>query len=111
MFQISIALVVIIVFMLRLLWQKRKNQITKNEFIFWFSFWLVSAVVIIFIKKIDSLVSTLGFSGSGIQILLYFSVATLFYFIFRVRLRIERLEQNLTKLIEKDAQANFNKKY
>jgi hypothetical protein len=111
MFQIIFALIIIAIFLGRLFWQKKQQQITNNEFVFWMLFWSVAAVIIIFIKYLDVIVSKLGFSGSGIQILLYLAVATLFYFIFRIRLRIERLEQNITKLVELQSKEEFNKRH
>ena len=101
MFQQIIALIIIAFFLARLFWQKQKKQIAASEFIFWLIFWLLSAGAIIFLKWIDKLVASLGFSGSGIEILLYIGVVILFYFIFRLRLRLEKIEQDITKIIRK----------
>lgn len=100
MLQQIIALIVIAFFLARLFWQKQKNYIGFNEFLFWFIFWLVSAVLIISLKFIDKLVSGLGFSGSGIEVLLYLSVAILFYFVFRLRLKLEKIEKDITKIVK-----------
>ena len=80
--------------------QKKKNHIGANEFLFWLIFWLLAAGLIIFLKSIDKLVSELGFSGSGIEVLLYLSVAILFYFVFRLRLKFEKIEKSLIHRIE-----------
>lgn len=99
MLQQVIALIIIAYFLARLFWQKQKNQISINEFIFWLLFWLIAAGAILLLKWIDELVASLGFSASGIEILLYLAIATLFYFIFRLRLRFENIEKNLTKIV------------
>lgn len=109
MFQSLIAILIIALFIIRLIWQKKQRQIASSEFLFWFCFWFVSAVLIIFIKDIDYLVARLGFSGSGIQILLYLAVALLFSQIFRLRLKVETMEKNLTKLTINQAKEDFNK--
>jgi len=109
MFQKIIALIVIVLFLTRLFWQKNKKQIKANEFIFWLIFWLIVAALIVNLKLIDSLVSNLGFSGSGIQILLYLAVAILFYFIFRLRLKIEKIEKDITKIVREVAIKEENK--
>ena len=100
MLQQTIALIVIAFFIARLYWQKKKNHIGANEFLFWFIFWLVAAGLIISLKSIDRLVSKLGFTGSGIEVLLYLSVAMLFYFIFRLRLKFEKIEKDITKIVK-----------
>lgn len=100
MLQQIIALIIIAFFLARLYWQKRKNHIGLNEFLFWLFFWLVSALLIIGLKFIDRLVAGLGFSGSGIQVLFYLSVAILFYLIFRVRLKMEKIEKDITTIVK-----------
>jgi len=107
MFQIIIALIIIAGFLARLIWQKHLKQITASEYLFWMSFWLLSAVIISSIKQIDKLVSSLGFTGSGIQVLLYLAVATLFYLVFRIRLKQERLERDISKLNEALSREDF----
>jgi hypothetical protein len=60
-------------------------------------------IVIILLKKIDQFVANLGFSSSGIDVILYLSIVFLFYIIFRLRLRMEKLERNITKIIREIA--------
>ena len=111
MIQSSVALIIIVLFIFRLAWQSYRNRVTRAEFVFWLSFWSISALLIIFIKDIDRLVASLGFSGSGIQILLYLAVALIFSQIFRLRLKLESVERNITKLAEAKSSKEFNKKY
>jgi hypothetical protein len=66
-------------------------------------FWLAAAGLIISLKLIDRLVSELGFTGTGIEVLLYLSVAILFYFVFRLRLRFEKIEKDITKIVKEIA--------
>jgi len=94
MFQEFIALAVIVFFLLRLGWQFYKDQIPKSQFIFWLSFWLL----LIYIRQIDQLAARLGFSSSGIQLLLYVAVAVIFYVIFRLRLKLAQMEKDITEL-------------
>lgn len=103
MFQQILALVIIAFFLVRLFWQKQKKQIGANEFIFWLVFWSLVAILILSLKWIDKLVADLGFSGMGIEVLLYLGIAVLFYFIFRLRLKLEKIEKNITKIIREMA--------
>ena len=99
MFQISTALIIILFFLGRTYWQKRNNKISKIEFIFWFIFWFSAGLFIIFIKRIDSLVASLGFSASGIDVLSYLSIAVIFYLIFKIVIKIEKIEKNITEIV------------
>lgn len=106
MLQQIIALIIIAFFLSRLFWQKQKNQIRVNEFIFWLIFWILAAGAIIILKWIDKFVANLGFSGSGIDILIYISVVILFYLIFKLRLKMEKMEKNITKIVRNIALHN-----
>ncbi|PIR13220.1 hypothetical protein COV49_02905 [Candidatus Falkowbacteria bacterium CG11_big_fil_rev_8_21_14_0_20_39_10] len=103
MLQQVLALIIIAYFLARLFWQKQKGQINANEFLFWLLFWLLATTAIIGLKWIDRLVSGLGFSGSGIDVLFYIAVVVLFYLIFKVRLRQEKQEKEITKIVRKIA--------
>ncbi len=80
-----------------------------GEFYFWLIFWLGSLALVFGLKQLDAFVRWLGFSASGIQVLLYLGVAVLFYLIFRLRLRLERMEENITKMVESMALAEKEK--
>ncbi|HQB50747.1 MAG TPA: DUF2304 family protein [bacterium] len=99
MLQKIVALALIGFFLIKLLWQQRQRRISWLEFGFWLIFWLSSALAVLSLSQIDSLVAKLGFSGSGIDVLLYVGVAVCFYFIFRLRLKLEKYERQLTQLV------------
>ena len=103
MFQQIIALLVIAFFLARIFKQRKNKQVSRTEFLFWIVFWFLSAMVIVFIKKIDTLVADLGFSAAGIDVLLYLSVAALFYLIFRLRVKLEKIDREITKIVREIA--------
>ena len=98
MAQQIIALLLIAFFIFRLFRQKQADLITISEFYLWLVFWLLSGGAILFIKQIDRLVAYLGFSGSGINVLLYLAVLALFYLVFRLRLSLAKLDRDLSEL-------------
>lgn len=99
MIQQVLAIAVILYFIVKLYKQKQAKLINGSEFLLWFVFWFLAGIAIIFIKKIDVLVASLGFSSSGIDVLLYLSMVILFYLVFRLRIRLERQEKNITKIV------------
>jgi hypothetical protein len=98
MFQQTFALLILLLFLAKIVNQKQKHQISRNEYRFWLAFWVLSALAIVFLKDIDRAAADLGFSGSGINILFYVGVMVLFYFIFKLRLQIAKMDKNLTDL-------------
>lgn len=98
MLQQIIAIVVIVYFLVRIIKQRRKKQVSKNEFFLWLVFWIIGIIVIVQIKALDKLVANLGFSSSGINILLYIAIIILFHLVFKLRIRLEKQEKNITKL-------------
>ena len=98
MLQQLLAIIIIAFFLVRLFSQKKKKQITPNEFFLWLIFWSIALVAIIFLKQIDLLVADLGFSGSGINILVYLALLALIYLVFRMRLTLAKMEKNISEL-------------
>ena len=96
-----IAIVIVLFFVIRLIGQKRKNSISRTEFYLWLFFWIFSGLGIVFLKSIDSLVAYLGFSSTGIDVLLYLAIAVLFYLLFRIRIKMEKIEKDITTLVRK----------
>lgn len=93
-----LALIIIAFFIFRLFKQKKKAAVGGNEFYLWLVFWIVSALAIIFLKKLDYLAASLGFTASGINLLFYGAILILFYFIFKLRLRLAKMDNNVTDL-------------
>jgi hypothetical protein len=105
-----IGLIIIIFFAARLFLQRRKNQLNAAEFSFWLIFWVIAALAVIFLRQIDSFVRYLGFTASGINFLLYLAVVMLFYFIFRLRIRLAKMEGEITKIVKEIAINSKNSK-
>lgn len=101
---IAFAVIIVIIVQQSLLY--RRDAIAKSEYYFWLYFWLIAGVVILSLDRIDFLVAQLGFSASGISVLTELAVAVLFYFIFRLRLRIAKLEKDITRIVEAIALKN-----
>jgi hypothetical protein len=93
-----IALLIITLFIFQLVKQKKRKEIGINEYGLWLTLWIIAGLAIIFLKQIDTLLASIGLSASAINFLIYLSVLVLFYFVFKMRLTISKLDRNLTKL-------------
>ncbi len=106
-----IALFIILFFVFKLFKNRKKEIINKNEFSLWLVFWFVAIVAIVFIKNIDSFLSGLGVSASGINFIFYLGVLALFYLVFRLRITLAKLDRALTDLSRKVAIDTAKEKY
>lgn len=98
MLQQIIALIIITLFLIRLFKQKNKKEISASEFLLWLIFWLTALAAIIFIKQIDALLAYFGFSSAAINFLVYLAILALIYQVFRMRLKIAKMDKNISEL-------------
>lgn len=111
MLQQLIALIVVLFFVARLIILKKNKKIAGNEFVFWMAFWFLALVSVLSLKWLDKFAAGLGFSASAINILVYAAVIILFYMNFRLRLKIEKMDRDITKIARKIAlDESFDKK-
>lgn len=83
----------------------RSNELKGFETIAWVVFWLGAIFVIISPNSTFALASFLGV-GRGVDAITYLAVALLFFLIFRIFVRLEKMERNFTALVREDALKN-----
>lgn len=77
----------------------RRKDISTPSFLFWALFWLSSGFLILWPKTSDYLAQKLGLkTQKGVDLIVDASVAVIFYLIWRIFLRLERIERDLTKI-------------
>jgi len=96
-------LIIVLFFLGRLYGHRRAGQVNRQEFLLWLVFWLAVGTIIASLKYIDALVGRLGFSTSAINVLAYLGIAVLFYALFRLLVRMAKLEHDITKVVEEVA--------
>ena len=74
-----------------------KNKIKLKELIIWSVFWLIAGVVVIVPNSTNTIAGVVGI-GRGADLVVYISLALLFYILFRIFYRLEKIEKNITKL-------------
>ena len=68
----------------------------------WTGVWIGFAVIVVLPQTTDFLALSLGI-GRGVDLVVYLAITALFYATFRILVRIENLEQQLTKLVRSAA--------
>ncbi|GEM_PF-1197169 len=94
---IYILFVLVIEYVIYIEYTKKKSS--TSAMLFWVTFWALSALVILIPKAIDSLASLVGLqSQKGIDLLLDVAVVAIFYLIWKLFTRLERMERSITSL-------------
>lgn len=95
--QIIISLFVIIV-VYRLIAKYREGIIKTSELIGWLAIWLIVAVVF-WLPGTTSYLALFFGIGRGVDLAIYIAVLIIFYLIFRLYLKLDKQQSELTKIV------------
>ncbi len=84
----------------RVLRQFRQGAITIAWMIVWSVFWLFVGGVVLSPQTTDTLARLVGV-GRGVDFMIYSSIVALFYLAFRLFVKMEDLEREITRLVRK----------
>ncbi len=105
--------IVIIIFALfalsRAFLRFKDNKLTKNEFIFWVILW-VAVIIVSLIPTITGPISNVFGIGRGMDLIIYISIIILFYLIFRLYVKLESIEKEITMVVRRIALNKKSKK-
>lgn len=93
-FLLTLAVLVMILVGLRY----RQKRISTLSFFLWLPLWGAAAIVILFPNTTMVVAEILGI-GRGADLVIYLSIIMLLYLIFRVVVRIERMDKEITKIV------------
>jgi len=99
--QLFIILFVLFV-LLRIVSRFRQGDITGRELAIWAGFWFLVAIAALLPAKTDVLAAFLGVER-GADLLIYVSVIVLFFIIFKVLVKLEKLDKQITKIVRQQA--------
>lgn len=86
-----------------LAFQKRKRGLlSPRAAAFWIIFWLVADVAALFPGLSTRVANRFGI-GRGSDFVLYLSIAVMFFLLFRLHIKIEMIQRDITKVVRKDA--------
>lgn len=80
----------------------RERKITVGWFVFWSLFWIAGGVVVM-VPEIMSRLATLVGVARGVDLVVYVAILALFYMVFRILVKIESLEHDITKVVRQRA--------
>ncbi len=76
----------------------RRQELKPAEFAMWFIFWLAVGVAFVTPESLTRLANLLGI-GRGTDLVLYVAVVVVFYLMFRIFVRLEKMEHEITKVV------------
>ena len=98
----TIIQIILLVLVLLVVWRLYKRliagELTKGEFAEWFLLWLTAAFLVIVPDSASYLASLVGV-GRGSDLVIYLALLLAFYLLFRIFVRLERTERDLTAIV------------
>ncbi|MDR0900590.1 MAG: DUF2304 family protein [Methanobrevibacter sp.] len=95
----QIVVVIIAILAILLVFQRfHKKKTSLQTFILWIILWIFLAIFGIIPDSSTFLANFLGI-GRGLDLILIFGIIGAYYLVFRLYLKIEKLDQDITKLI------------
>lgn len=88
----------------------RRQQQTAREFIGWSLVWLIFAGVALYPDPVVKTLERVTGLKSGINALIFFFLLVISYIVLRMLIRLEKIEQDITKLVRKNAIKDFQEK-
>jgi hypothetical protein len=80
----------------------KDKKITIIELFFWLGIW-GGLIVVVFFPGLTSYIAELVGIGRGIDVIIYTSIGLLFYMIFRLYVKLEDSEKEITRLVREIA--------
>ena len=87
----------------------RDGQTTLKEFILWASIWIIVIIISLFPDVTYFFAKAFGINR-GVDLVIYVSITALFYLMFRLYIKLDRVEKSITLLTRHDAIKNVKKK-
>jgi hypothetical protein len=87
----------------------KQGLLSSRDLLFWIIFWIVAGIIVV-LPEVTSFFAELFGVGRGADLVMYFSVVLIFYIIFQIMVRMEKIERNITKIVREMALNQENKK-
>ncbi len=95
-------IILILLIIYRVILKRRQGLLEARDFIFWLIFWIVVGFIVV-LPEITSFLAQLVGVGRGADLVIYLSIVLIFYIIFQMMIRIEKIERNVTKIVREMA--------
>ena len=84
----------------RVIGKFRTGELTRMALLLWGAFWIAVTTVTL-LPDVTTWFAQLIGVGRGVDAVIYFAIIFLYYFVFRIFLRLEKLDHDITLLVRK----------
>ncbi len=110
MIYLQILITIFVIFsLLKLFGQKQSNKLSLLSFVVWAIIWLM-VLLVFWQPEITSYLANILGIGRGADLVVYLAVLVIIYLLFRVFVRLNKIEAEITKLVREDAIKNVKKR-
>jgi len=88
--------------------QFRQGRLPIGWFAFWLLFWILVGITVT-LPQVTDIAARLVGVGRGVDFVIYLSLIGLFYLVFRLFIKIEDVEREITRLVRKLAIEDLDK--
>lgn len=78
--------------------KRQEGSLSRRGLAFWIIFWLLADLAVIWPNSTTVLANALGI-GRGSDFVIYISLALLFFLIFKLHIKIETINRDVTKIV------------
>ena len=104
-----LAVGLVILILIKTIADFKKNKITLAYFLFWMGLWLVILIVAV-LPQITGFFAKLLGVGRGVDVAIYFAIIFIFFILFEIITRLEKIKQEITEIVRHLALKNPKKK-
>lgn len=106
---VQVILIILILFPIsRVFLRFKDGQLTPPFFVFWLTVWTTALIILIFPSLTTKIARTVGINR-GIDVVVYLSIAVLFYLVFRIYVSIENIRKEISDVVRTVSYKNIKK--
>jgi len=102
-----IAFAVLVIF--RTILNFKKKRVVPKTFIFWMGLWVIVIIATVLPQSTSILSKILGV-GRGVDVAVYFSILLIFFLLYKIMVRLEKIEHEITQIVRHLALKDSEKK-
>jgi len=103
MYVIQILLVIFFLFALsRVVLRYRVGDLRVGGLVFWCLFWVIAGIVVVIPNSSAYFAEIVGV-GRGADLVVYVSLVVLFFMIFKLNVKIEKINKDITKIVREES--------
>jgi len=97
----------VLLMIVRVIRKWKQGLLGLRDLFFWVAFWIVAGIIVV-LPEVTNFFAGLFGVGRGADLVIYLSIVLIFYIIFQVMVRIEKIERNITKIVREMALGQEN---